>query len=271
MNPAGKRVLLTGASGGIGRHLALLLAAEGAELALVGPDASQLAVLADEIAARGGKACTIVADFSHVCAAQGVVDAARLKMGGVDVLINNAGVLDFIRFDQQAPERVAQMVQINLTVPMQLTRALLPDFIARDSGQIVNVGALFGTIGFPHFASYSATKFALHGFSQALRRELGGRNVSVTYVAPRAARTPLNDAVATAALQAGGLQLATPEQIAAGILRAMARGNCDSTLGRREAFLAWLNGIFPRVFDWLLKKRATRERAYVTRYPGSSG
>lgn len=265
MKLAGKRVLLTGATGGIGRHLALKLAAQGAELALVCFDAHKLNALADVIAARGGKASVIVADFNHAHAAQGVADAARVKMGGVDVLVNNAGILDFVRFAEQSPERIAQMVQVNLTVPLQLTRALLPDFIARDSGQIVNIGSIFGSIGFPHYASYSATKFAMRGFSQALRRELAGYDIAVTYVAPRAVKTPINDDVATEMFKATGTNLDEPEYVAGKILQAMLRGNRDSYIGQPESLFAWLNGFLPSLVSMGLKKQTEIARPYASR------
>jgi short-subunit dehydrogenase len=265
MKLAGKRVLLTGATGGIGRHLALKLAAQGAELALVCFDAHKLNALADVIAARGGKVSVIVADFNHAHAAQGVADAARVKMGGIDVLVNNAGILDFVQFAEQSPERIAQMVQVNLTVPLQLTRALLPDFIARNGGQIVNIGSIFGSIGFPHYASYSATKFAMRGFSQALRRELAGHDIAVTYVAPRAVKTPINDAIATEMLKATGTHLDEPELVAEKILQAMLRGNGDSYIGQPESLFAWLNGFLPSLVSMGLKKQTEIARSYASR------
>ncbi|PKO25132.1 MAG: short chain dehydrogenase [Betaproteobacteria bacterium HGW-Betaproteobacteria-8] len=265
MSLAGKRVLLTGATGGIGRHLALKLAAEGAELALVCYDAQKLKALADVISSRGGKVSVIVADFNHAHAAQGVAEAALLKMHGVDMLINNAGILDFVLFAQQSPERIAQMIQVNLTVPMQLIRALLPDFIARNSGQIVNIGSIFGSIGFPHYASYSATKFAMRGFSQALRRELAGNDIAVTYVAPRAVKTPINDAVATEMFKATGTNLDEPEFVAEKILQAIKRGNHDCYIGQPESFFAWLNGFLPSLVSLGLKKQTAIAQTYATR------
>lgn len=265
MNPAGRRILLTGATGGIGRELALKLAARGAELALVCFDAQKLNALADEINARGGKADIIVADFNHAHAAQGVADAARLKMGDIDVLINNAGILDFVQFSEQNPDRIAQMIRINLTVPLQLTRALLPDFIARGSGQIVNIGSIFGSIGFPHYASYSATKFALRGFSQALRRELAGHAVAVTYIAPRGVRTAINSDAANAVFRATGTRLDTPEYVADKIVQAMIRGSGDCYIGQPESFFAWLNGLLPQLVSFGLKKQTALARAHVGR------
>ncbi|MEY3747391.1 MAG: hypothetical protein RL194_850 [Pseudomonadota bacterium] len=261
----GKKILLTGATGGIGRQLALQLAAEGAELALVCFDAEKLQALAAEIGTQGGKAAVIVADFTHAHAVEGVAEAAMIKLRGVDILINNAGILDFIMFAEQEPKRIAQMVQINLTVPMQLTRALLPGFMALNSGQIVNIGSMFGSIGFPHHACYSATKFGMRGFSQALRRELAGRDIAVTYVAPRAVKTPLND-LATAAMQkATGTNVDAPEAVAEKIIAAIKRGNGDVYIGQPESFFAWLNGFLPALVSMGLKKKTAIAARYASR------
>ncbi len=265
MTLVGKRILLTGATGGIGRHLALQLAAKGAKLALVCHDGRKLDALAAEITAQGGDACTINADFCHAHAAQGVADAALLKLHAVDMLINNAGILDFTLFERQSPERIAQMVQVNLTVPMQLTRALLPEFKARNSGQIVNIGSIFGSIGFPHYASYSATKFAMRGFSQALRRELAGTGIQVTYVAPRAVKTPINDALATEMQKATGTTLDEPAMVATRMIAAIQRGNHETYIGQPESFFAWLNGVLPSLVSLGLKKQTQIAAEYAAK------
>lgn len=262
---AGKKILLTGATGGIGRQVALKLAAEGAELSLVCYDTAKLHALSDEVVIHGGKAHIIVADFNHAHAAQGVADAALAKMYRVDMLINAAGILDFVLFQQQSAERIAQMVQVNLTVPMQLTRALLPAFISRNSGQIVNIGSIFGSIGFPHYTSYSATKFAMRGFSQALRRELTGRDIAVTYIAPRAVKTPLNDAAANAMHQATNTALDEPEFVAEKIIEAIKRGNRDTYIGQPESFFAWLNGFLPSLVSLGLKKQTAIAQAFASK------
>lgn len=265
MNLSGKRVLLTGATGGIGRHIALRLANKGAQLALVCFSAERLRVLSDEIAKAGGKAVEIVANFQHAHAAQGVVDAAIQRLGGIDILINNAGILDFILFEEQAQERIAQMVQINVTTPMQLARAVLPGFISRDSGQIVNVGSTFGSIGFPHYAAYCATKFAIRGFSQSLRRELVDSDIQVTYIAPRAVKTALNDDASTSMMRDGKIAMDEPEYVAAEIVRVIEQGKDEYFIGQPESFFAWLNGFLPRIVNIGLKKQARFAKPYAAR------
>jgi short-subunit dehydrogenase len=261
----GKRVLLTGATGGIGRHLALQMAAKGAQLALVCFDAERLQTLADEIAAAGGSAVEIIADFSHAHAAAGVVSAAQQRLGGIDILVNNAGILDFVPFPRQSPDRIAQMIQINVITPMQLARAALPDFMHKNSGQIVNIGSTFGSIGFPHYASYSASKFAMRGFSQALRRELADTGIKVTYVAPRAVRTPLNDTAAERMMEDANIAMDEPQEVAARIIEAIEQDRQELYIGWPESFFAWLNGFLPRLVDMGLKKQARFAQPYAER------
>jgi short-subunit dehydrogenase len=265
MNLNGKRILLTGATGGIGRQLALRLAKKGAQLALVCFDAQRLQALANEIEEQGGKAVEIVADFSHAHAASGVADTAMQRLGGVDILINNAGVLDFVPFQNQSPERIAQMIQINVVIPMQLTRALLPSLLKQGSGQIVNIGSAFGAIGFPYYASYSASKFAMRGFSQALRRELADSGIKVTYIAPRAVRTALNDDAAQRMMEDARISMDEPEVVAAHIVKAIETGRREYAIGQPESFFAWLNGFLPALVDQGLRKQARLARPYAER------
>lgn len=256
MQLSNKRILLTGATGGIGRHLALMLARKGANLALVGRDAIKLEALAAEIIGKGGNAKTIVADFEVAGTAQQVASLATEKLGGVDILINNAAILDFIQFEDQSPERIAQMIHTNVTAPIHLAHALLPQFKANNQGHYVMIGSILGSLGFPHYATYCASKFAIHGFSQALRRELVDTNIGVTYIAPRGVNTPMNDARTLAMLAKTGGNLDEPEKVAAIIVKALENEKQEVFIGQPESFFAWLNGVMPKVVSLGLKKQA---------------
>jgi short-subunit dehydrogenase len=265
MNLNGKRVLLTGAAGGIGYPLALALAAKGAKLVLVDRDAARLQSLCQEINQAGGSAIKIIENFQQAKAAQNVVDAAIEHLGAIDILINSAGVLDFILFETQSAERIGQMMHINATVPIQLTRAVLPGFLACNSGQVVNVGSIFGSIGFPHYATYSASKFAVHGFSQALRRELQGSNIVVTYIAPRAVKTPMNNEAASQMLTATKTAMDDPQDVVAQIITTIEQEKQEHYIGQPESFFAWLNGFLPCAVNMGLKKQVKIARQYVTK------
>ncbi|MDO9282514.1 MAG: SDR family oxidoreductase [Methylotenera sp.] len=260
-----KRILLTGATGGIGKHLALLLARKGAKLAIVGRDTDKLEALANQIAQKGMAAEQIIADFEVRGSAERVAAEALEKLGAVDILINNAAILDFIQFEDQTPERIAQMIHINVTAPVQLARALLPHFKASNQGHYVMVGSIFGSIGFPHYATYCATKFAVHGFSQALRRELVDTNIGVTYIAPRGVNTQMNDAATLAMLAKTGGNLDEPEKVATIVVNALENEKQEVFIGQPESFFAWLNGVLPQAVNIGLKKQARLAKNYVTR------
>jgi short-subunit dehydrogenase len=260
-----KRILLTGATGGIGKHLALMLASKGAKLAIVGRDADKLEDLANQIAQKGVTAEQIIADFEVIGSAENVAAEALKKLGAVDILINNAAILDFIQFEDQSPERIAQIIHINVTAPIQLARALLPQFKANNQGYYVMIGSILGSLGFPHYATYCATKFAVHGFSQALRRELVDTNIGVTYIAPRGVNTPMNDAVTLAMLAKTGGNLDEPEKVAAIVVKALENEKQEVFIGQPESFFAWLNGVLPQAVNIGLKKQTKLAKDYVTR------
>jgi len=258
-----KNILLTGAAGGLGQEIALQLAAQGANLALLDRNAEGLNQLCDQIKQSKGQAVTIINDFSAENAAQTVLQEAIEKLGGVDILINSAGVLDFTQFAKQNTARITQTMYVNAIVPMQLTHACLPHFINKNVGQIVNIGSIFGSIGFPHYASYSASKFALRGFSQALRRELFDTNIKVTYIAPRAIKTPINNAASSQMMAATKTAMDEPKVVAAEIIQAIIQQKNEHYIGQPESFFAWLNGIFPSLVSNGLKKPTKIARQFL--------
>lgn len=265
MNLKRKRILLTGATGGIGYPLALALAAKGARLALVDRNGGRQQAICEEIMFDGGEAVSIVVDLLQPQAPADAVAAAMQSLGGLDMLINNAGMIDFTLFQQQDAARIAQIMQVNAVVPMLLAHAALPQFLAQGNGRIVNIGSMFGSIGFPHHAVYSASKFALRGFSEALRRELEGSGIGVTYVAPRAVKTALNDAQAVRMMEANRIAMDDPAKVAGTIVRAIECGRKECYIGRPESFFARLNGILPRLVDAGLKNQTRVARSYADR------
>ncbi len=262
-----KNILLTGAAGGLGQEIALQLAAEGANLALLDRNADGLNQLCDQIKQTNGQTNAIIVaiinDFSDENAAETVMNEAIKKLGSVDILINSAGVLDFTQFASQSPARINQIMYVNAIVPMQLTRALLPSLLAKNAGHIVNIGSIFGSIGFPHYASYSASKFALRGFSQALRRELFDSNIKVTYIAPRAIKTPINNAASSQMMAATNTAMDEPNVVAAEIVHAIIQQKNEHFIGQPESFFAWMNGIFPNLVSNGLKKPTLIARQFL--------
>jgi len=178
-----KTALITGAGSGIGRALAIEAARHGFDLILVGRTLSSLEHTQSLIVDVAVKLA--VADVTSAEGRKAITDATG---GKLDILINNAGTLTVGRFAEVKDQDLSRMVDTNLSAPILLTRDLLPSLTA-SSGRIVNIGSVFGDIAYPFFTCYSATKFGLRGFSDAIRRELSGTGVGVTYIAPRATKT----------------------------------------------------------------------------------
>jgi short-subunit dehydrogenase len=250
---ADQRTILTGASGGIGAPLAAELSARGANLLLVGRRCEPLEQLRDRLRMEGGVAELVVADITTAAGRRQVVTASQSLIGGVDLLINNAGVMDYTLFADQDEASIDATIETNLRAPIQLTRAVLPAMLEQGSGRIVNIGSIFGSIAFACFSSYSATKFGLRGFSEALRRELEGSGVDVTYIAPRAVRTPLNSRRVEQMAEEVGMVMDQPQQIAARIVRSIEAGDRDRYLGGAERLFVRLNALFPRLVDRALR------------------
>lgn len=238
------RILLTGASGGLGQALARQLAAAGGELLLAGRDAGKLQHLQQSLP---GRHVIVQADLNE---ADGVATVARAAAEfGIDVLINNAGIGCFGLLEQQSWGEVEAVLATNLATPIRLSQAVLAGLKARPAAAIVNVGSTFGSIPFAGFAAYSAAKAGLRGFSQALRRELADTRVAVIHIAPRAIDTPLNSPAVNALNRALKNSSDSAEAVAASIIKALQRGTREHHIGFPERLFAWLNGVLPGVID----------------------
>jgi short-subunit dehydrogenase len=264
MKLAHKKVLLTGASGGIGSAIAERLAQDGAHLTLIGRDIQKLDQLACRLKAAGsGDVLTLPGDLGEPHDITRLVGEAITFAGGLDVLINCAGVQNFGFFAEEGSAATARLFHINAVAPMQLVQAVLPHMLRRGSGRIVNVGSIFGSIGYPCFASYSASKFALRGFSEALRRELAGSGVDVTYVAPRFTRTAFNSSWVNRMADVLKMHQDTPAQVAAQVVEAIAHGERERYLGWPEKFFVRLNALLPRLVDRALEKQVEHIRPFA--------
>jgi short-subunit dehydrogenase len=189
----GKVALVTGASSGIGASTAKMLAEKGLKVALAARRKENLEEIATEIQKAGREVLVLVADLTdeHECAR--VVQDVRAVYGPIDVLINNAG-LGWYGYGNEMPWSMAQqMIQINMTALVQLTLLVLPEMKARDSGTIINIGSISGSLPSPGAALYSATKSFVDTFSTALYRELSNTNVHVSVLRPGAVLTSFFD------------------------------------------------------------------------------
>jgi len=246
-------VLLTGAAGGIGSATARELGRRGARLLLADLAAEPLAALADELHAAGVAAEFVAGNLAD--REDRARTVARASALGVNVVINLAGINPFGLLAEQSVEELERVFLVNTTVPVVLCREMLPVLSARSAASIVNVGSAFGAIGFPAFAAYSASKFAIRGFSEALRRELADSRISVHYVAPRATRTRLVTDRVRAMNEALGVAMDSPEVVAREIVQTLAAGRRERAIGFPERFFAKVNGLFPALVDRALRKQ----------------
>jgi short-subunit dehydrogenase len=251
------RAVLTGASGGIGRAIAAALAPRCDDLVLVGRDAARLGEAA---AACGSAARILPADLATAAGRDAIAAAA----GYPNLLINNAGENDFAWLAGQSDATLARILETNALVPMQLTRRLLPLLQRASASWIVNVGSIFGYLGYPGHAAYSASKFALRGFSEALRRELADGPVRVIYFAPRATRTPMNPPALCALNAELGVAMDEPAAVAAELLRALERPGRERLLGMPERLLARINQLLPGLVDRALRRQLPAIRRHST-------
>lgn len=251
MQLADTRILLTGASGGIGQALVEGLCAEGARLLLAGRQADALSALSRRFP---GQVTVVQADL-RTREGRDAVEAAVRRLGSVNCLVNAAGVNQFALLERQDEEAIADLVALNVTATMQLTHRLLP-WLRREPGAlVVNVGSTFGSIGYPGFVAYCASKFAVRGFSEALRRELADSRVKVLYVAPRATRTGMNAACVVAMNEALKVAMDPPREVAEQIVAAISQEREELYLGWPERLFVKLNGLWPRLVDQALRRQ----------------
>lgn len=238
MKPAQARVLLTGASGGIGQAMARALLREGAAVMGVGRSAVPSS-LPEMQWVRADLTCD-----DGIAAVAEVAGAWR-----PNVVVHAAGVPGFGAFAGVTPAQMESVLQANLLVPMRLTQALLPQLLRQPRAQIVFVGSALGRIGLPGFAVYGASKAGLHGFAEALRRELADTPVRVQMLGPRSTRTGFNNAAVEAYNRATGTAMDTPETVAAALVALIESEAAERFLGFPERLAVRLNGLLGALLD----------------------
>lgn len=263
------RLVLTGASGGLGHAFALALAPHSSALVLCGRDGARLDALQRRLQAAHAalQVHSVAGDLLEPAVQSRIREAASGLAGGVNLLVNAAGVNDFRAFETQDAATMAHMVGVNLLAPIQLIQHLLPLLRTASRAQIVNVGSIFGYLGYPGFALYCATKFGLRGFSQALRRELADTHVSVRYFAPRAVRTAFNSPALEDMNQALGTAQDAAEDVADALVRFLRAGAWDRRLGMAERIYVWINHLAPSVNDRAIRRQLAVIRNHLGRVP----
>ncbi len=258
-----RRCLLIGARGGIGRQVAQALAARGVDLVLAGRDPDALHALVPALRLHGVRVDVVSGDLLHAGGAQNIVARALEAHPELDLLVNAAGQTHFGDFEHTPPEVLERLLRVNLLGPMLLAQAAMPALRRSPQGLIVNVGSIFGSIGFPCFAAYSATKFALRGWSEALRREVADSRVGVLYFAPRYTRTALNEGAVERMAMAVGMRQDTPEVVAEALVSDIERDVRERFYGWPEKLFVRLNALWPRQIDGALSRQATKMRPFA--------
>ncbi|MZR63291.1 SDR family oxidoreductase [Alcanivorax sp. DP30] len=249
--------LLLGASGGIGRAILAGLLERGARVLVAGrhPEA-----LADQFA--GDQVVPVRLDLNSEQLGMSLQDLITTQ-GLPDGVIHCAGINQFGAMEASTDSLLSNMLNVNLRSPMVLARELVPAMRERGAGSLVFVGSTFGSIGFPGYSAYCASKFGLRGFVEALRRELADSPLAILYMAPRATCTAMNDAQVNAMNKDLGNHMDSPERVASAIFRAMDRGNASLYLGWPEKLFVRINALWPRLVDRALRKQLPVIQQYL--------
>ncbi|MBI5931175.1 MAG: SDR family NAD(P)-dependent oxidoreductase [Chloroflexi bacterium] len=229
-----KVVVITGASSGIGRALAMTFARRGARVVLVARRAEKLEVVQREIEPYADAVLVIPGDISDPATQLEIIQKTRDTFGRVDILVNNAGITGGGLFHDFAPDEIDEIVGVNLLAALQLTRQALPTMLAQREGYIINIGSGFGRAPTPGFAAYVASKFGLSGFSEALARELVGSGVRVLLAQPGWTRTEmLPPEVEAGVTSYWWYRVEDPEVIAEKIAEGLVQGKREMIFGGR--------------------------------------
>ena len=187
----GKTAVITGAGKGIGKALAIALAAEGVNLGLISRTSQDLKNLADELKAYQIKVSVASADVSDIHAVDTAINSIKKELGNIDILINNAGIAKFGKFLDLEPAEWENQIKVNLFGVYYVTRAVLPQMIERQTGDIINISSTAGLKGSPVTSAYSASKFGVMGLSVSLMQEVRKHNIRVTALNPSTVVTDL--------------------------------------------------------------------------------
>jgi short-subunit dehydrogenase len=251
-----RRALITGASSGIGRALAIELARRGVDCVLLARREDRLAEVVQQVHSLSRRAVAIAGDVTDPAARRRALDAARDQLGGLDILVNNAGIAAHGRFAEADPGRLRPIMEVNFFAPAELMREALPLLGEGRQPIVVNIGSILGHRGCPHKSEYSASKFALHGFSEAVRPELLTLGIDLLVVAAGPTETEHFD---TLIEEKGELPWGNPRRkpasdVAWSIVRAIERGRSEVITSWRGWFWTLLNRLSPRLVDRIMAR-----------------
>jgi short-subunit dehydrogenase len=256
-----RRILVTGASSGIGRCLGTQLAAVGARLVLVARSADRLQKLAGELTQQyRADVVSVPADLTLAEDRQRLLDTVTQTFGGLDVLVNNAGVASWSHFADSTEQILRRVLEVNFFAPAELLRLAIPLLASGVQPAVVNVASMCGRRGMPAWPEYSASKFALVGLTEALRGELVRHGIDVLLLLPGLTRTGLHDHMlkneGRARIDfASGM---APERVAGRIVAALQRNRAETVIGGDARWMLLVNKFLPRLVDRLIARRVKK-------------
>lgn len=255
-NLKNRRTIVTGASSGIGRETALELARQGVGVVVIARREDRLRELVDQIVALGGTAEPVVGDITEPKTRQRALDAAQSKLGGLDILVNNAGVGAMGLFEDADPQRVRRVMEVNFFALVEMTRLALPLLKQGVAPMVVNISSIVGHRGIPHCSEYSASKFAVQGFSESIRAEFTRLGIDVLVVSPGTTETEFFDRVieCTAKPNFPKHKPVSAAEVARQIVRGIRAGRHEIIPYRWGRVLCWLNRLSPRLVDGLMAR-----------------
>ncbi|BAU29274.1 hypothetical protein DFP93_13237 [Aneurinibacillus soli] len=249
-----KIIVITGASSGIGQTTALLTAQLGAIPILLARSEDALATLTDRIQPLQPDVSYYVCDVTDENQIEDVVNRITERYGKIDIWVNNAGYGVFGSVLDAQMEDIIGMMDVNYLGVVRCTRAILPHMKKRQQGHIINVASIAGKLATPNSSAYSASKFAVIGYTHSVRAEVKPFGVYVSAVNPGPVRTPFFDRADTSGSYRQSVEkfMIDPETVARGILKAAATGQAEVTLPRYMRAGVVLHHVFPRLFERLI-------------------
>jgi short-subunit dehydrogenase len=253
MTKSTKTALVTGASRGIGPHIAAALAGRGMNLVLTGRSARELEAVGVALREQGVRVLTVVSDLLDGAAREQLIGACEREFGGVDVLVNNAGGDPIREFHLMSLEDNLAILNLNLLAPVALTRLVLPAMLLRGSGHIVNISSMAGRVGFPHTEAYAAAKDGLIGFTRVLRGDYRASGVSASVLILGAiAGAGQGQRTLDEMRQPASSFMAPVESVAKAVLRAIDRDRAEIVVMPGPArLLRALMDFFPGIGPWM--------------------
>jgi short-subunit dehydrogenase len=255
-------IIITGASSGIGEATARLFSSKGFRVVLAARRIERLERLEEEIASKKGEALAVATDITQLQDIRNLVSVTLNRYGQVDVLFNNAGFgrLDWLEHLDPVNDIEAQ-VRVNLLGVILSAQAVVPHMIARRVGHIINMDSLAGLVATPTYTVYSASKFAVRGFTEALRREVSIYRIHVSAIYAGGVATEFSQhtgAQRKTGITTPGVLLLSPEQVAEQVWRLVKRPRRAVIVPGVMRLGVWLNALLPGILDQIIERRFTR-------------